>query len=264
MKHFNFILFLLLFHSVVFAQDKNQGRVSYDMLISSPPIFEQLSKNAREKLPMSVKHKVNVYFKDTYMRYEDTTLVRSQKKTTEVAYKNSEAGWLINFSDGMWYLMHQLDGKVYYAEEPLSSQQWRFTVSLYDATPEITTKYQRQIYKLNNAKVLKITDETKEILGYKCRKAYYQSGIAHLDGVANNDDIEFWFTEDFPKNVSPLPCNLVKGAVLELKSHRIHYIATGIYFEEVPETSVALPRDGIKMTIYTEEQMIDRYMLKRD
>ncbi len=263
--HWTFLLTIIFRLSLdSFSQNQTEGRIAYDMFISSPPIFEQLSKNAKEKLPSVVKHRINVYFKEVWSRYEDTTLVRSQKKATEIAYKNSEAGWLINNSDGMWYLMHQLDGKVYYAEEPLSSQQWRFTVSLYNASPEITTKYQRQIYKINNAKMLQFTEETKEILGHKCRKVNYKSGVTHLDGIPNNDDMEIWVAEDFPKDVSPIPCNLLKGAVLEVKSHRIHYIATGIYYETIPETATALPKDGIKMTIYTEEQMIDRYMLKRD
>ena len=256
------VLFFLPF--VICAQNKTEGKIAYDMTISSPPIFEQLSRNAKDALPTAVSHKVNVYFKEVWVRYEDSTLVRKQKKNTEIAYKNSEAGWLVNKSDGTWYLMHQLDGKIYYAEELLKSQQWRFTVSLYDATPEITTKYQRQIYKMNNVKALQITEETKEILGYKCTKAYYKSGVAHLDGIPNNDDITFWFTPDLPAGVGPLPCNLIEGAILELQSPRIYYLATGVFYEPVPETTVALPRDGIKMTIHTEEQMIDRYMLKRD
>lgn len=260
---------IIIFLSVLAALpalwgQKNEGVVSYKMEIQAPPIFEQLSKNAQSKLPMTVSHKVNVYFKDQWVRYEDTSLVIKQKKPYEVAYKNSEAGWFIDKGTGVWYLLHQLDGKVYYAEEPLNSPHWRFTVSLYDATPEVTTKYQRQIHKINDAPNIKFTDETKIILGYACKKAIYQPNSLQLDGVPDNEGMEIWYTESLPDWVSPVPCNLINGAILELKQQRIHYTATRVSLLPIPKTAVMLPQDGIKITIDTEEAMIDRYMLKRD
>lgn len=257
-------LVFTVLYSPFFAQNKSEGVISYTMDLQAPPIFEQLSQHSQSSLPSVVHHKVNVYFKDTWIKYEDTTLVMKQKKATEVAYKNSEAGWFINKSDGLWYLLHQLDGKVYYAEEPLKSQQWRFTVSLYDASPDITTKFQRQIYKINDAKMLQFTDETKTILGYKCKKALYKSGTTQLDGIPNNDDMVIWYTEELPQSVGPVPCNLLNGAILEINLHRIHYVATAVNLKPIDKSLIALPQDGIKMTVYTEEQMIDRYMLKRN
>lgn len=257
-------LFFTAYSTSTFAQNNQEGVITYTMDIDAPPIFEQLSRSSQNNLPSVVHHKVNVYFKDTWVKYEDTTLVMKQKKVTEIAYKNSEAGWFINKSNGLWYLLHQLDGKVYYAEEPLTSQQWRFTVSLYDASPDVTTKYQRQVYKVNNAKQLTFTEETKVIMGYKCKKVLYGSGTIHLDGIADNDNMILWYTEELPQGVGPVPCNLLNGAILEANLHRIHYLATNINFKTIDKTSVALPQDGIKMSIFTEEQMIDRYMLKRN
>lgn len=246
------------------AQNKTEGSILYNLVIDAPPIFSQLSPSARGNLPLAINHSARVYFKGPWVRYEDTTLVAMQKKKTEIAYKNSEAGWLLDQKDNIWYLLHQLDGKIYYAEEAASSLRWRFTVSLYDVEPGTTLKFQRQVIKMNDPKALKLTEETKVILGYTCKKGYYNTGIETLDGQENNDAVTFWYTTDLPANVSPVMTTIVPGAILELDAHRMHYKASSVSFNAVDETNVALPQHGIKMTIFTEENMIDRYMIMRD
>jgi hypothetical protein len=74
----------------------------------------------------------------------------------------------------------------------------------------------------------------------------------------------FWYTTALPSNISPIPCNLLNGAILELHAHRLHYTAKAVHFKKIENVSVALPQEGVKMTVGTEEKMIDRYMLQRD
>lgn len=239
---------------------KNQGIMSYDLVIAAPPIFSQLSSGAQASMPKETHHKVNVYFEGHWRRYEDSTLVRRSNGKYSPRYKNAEAGWLVNTDDRMFYLMHQIDNKIYYSEDALNSQRWRFTLSIYDADTATATKFQRIIPRLNDLNSLIVSDEYKEIMGYKCRKAVYKTDIVQLDGVKDNNDIELWFTDALPTNISPMPCNIVNGAVLELKAHRYHYTATKVRFEAFDETHVALPKDGIKLTIAAEEKLIDKAM----
>lgn len=266
MNNIRFLISTLLWGCIHFsyAQDaanaKNQGIMSYDLTISAPPIFSQLSSGAQAGMPMETHHKVNVYFADHWRRYEDSTLVRRSNGKYSYRYKNAEAGWLVNTDDKMFYLMHQIDGKIYYSEDVLNSQRWRFTLSIYDADTSTSTKFQRIIPRINDFNALTVTDEYKDIMGYKCRKATYKTDFVQLDGVKDNDGIELWYTDALPTNISPMPCGVVNGAILELKAHRYYYKATGVKFQSFDETHVALPKDGIKLTIAAEEKLIDKAM----
>ena len=136
-SYFFITIFLLGFIHFSYTQvaktDKNQGIMAYDLVISAPPIFSQLSAGAQAKMLMETHHKVNVYFDGHWRRYEDSTLVKRSNGKYSYRYKNAEAGWLVNTADKMFYLMHQIDGKIYYSEDVLNSQRWRFTLSIYDA-----------------------------------------------------------------------------------------------------------------------------------
>lgn len=248
--------------SLVAQEDKSQGMVQYQMRIYSPPIFNRLSENAQNKLPDSVTDIIHVYFGGNWVRYEDTTIYAKQKKVGEVAYKSSEAGWLVNYLSGEWFLMHQFDGRIYYGQENIKSNSWRFTVSLKDHYDGPTTKYQRQIYKINDAKALKITEETKTILGYKCKKAIYSTGISSVDGSGDKGEIVLWFTDEVKNHASPIPQNIIDGMVLEASFHRITYKATDIKYFTPNKEKLAIPIDGTKLSIEEEEKKTVKYIGK--
>jgi GLPGLI family protein len=257
------ILAFLSCQMLVAQEDKSQGMVEYQMRIYSPPIFNRLSENAQNKLPDSITDIIHVYFGGNWVRYEDTTLYAKQKKEGEIAYKSSEAGWLVNYLSGEWFLMHQFDGKIYYGQENIKSNSWRFTVSLKDHYDGPTTKYQRQIYKMNDAKELKITEETKMILGHKCKKAVYSTGISSVDGSGDKGEIVVWFTDELKNHASPIPQNIIDGAVLEATFHRITYKATDIKYFVPNREKLAIPVDGTKLTVDEEEKMTVRYISKK-
>lgn len=257
-----FITAFFFSQSLVAQEDKSQGMIEYQMRIYSPPIFNRLSENAQNKLPDSVMDIIHVYFDGNWVRYEDTTIYAKQKKVGEVAYKSSEAGWLVNYISGEWFLMHQFDGKIYYGQENIKSNSWRFTVSLKDHYDGPTTKYERQIYKINDAKALKITDETKTILGYKCKKAIYSTGISSVDGSGDKGEIVLWFTDEVKNHASPIPQNIIDGMVLEASFHRITYKATDVKYFTPNKEKLAIPIDGTKLSIEEEEKKTVKYIGK--
>lgn len=116
------------------------------------------------------------------------------------------------------------------------------------------TRLNTQKWKDNNIRFkdmqVMVTDETKMILGYNCKKA-----VATLaDGTTNN----IYFTTDFMITVSENPYQFknVPGFVLEYESRDsqnksvITYTATQIDLNPVPAGKFDIPKSGYK--IYNE------------
>ncbi len=82
-----------------------------------------------------------------------------------------------------------------------------------------------------------IKTEIKEILGYSCRKAVIKT---------EDKDIEIWFTDQIPVQVSPMGDLGVSGAVLEINSISSHttYTAASIDFKPI-ESSLFIISDDI-------------------
>jgi GLPGLI family protein len=95
---------------------------------------------------------------------------------------------------------------------------------------------------LSSAKVISITDEKKQILGYDCRKA-----IVEQNGIK----AEVYFTTQLPYNHSPKGIFELNGVVLEYKSDEYYALATAITSENVGKDQLTLPPNK---TIITEKQ----------
>lgn len=73
----------------------------------------------------------------------------------------------------------------------------------------------------------KITDETKIIAGYTCRKAVSNIMSYHF---------EVWYTEDIPVSAGPEKFDGLPGLILCAKAGKMEYIAYSIKFSESPIT----------------------------
>jgi GLPGLI family protein len=87
----------------------------------------------------------------------------------------------------------------------------------------------------------KITSETKEVLGYTCKKA-----TTARDGKA----IEAWFTTEIPSSIGPASFHYLPGAVLAVSSDGGKYIieATKINLEAVDVKNITKPKKGKKVS----------------
>lgn len=84
-----------------------------------------------------------------------------------------------------------------------------------------------------------ISDETKEITGYTCRKA-----ISNLMGYY----FEAWYTEDIPVSIGPEKFDGLPGLILYVKAGNMEYIAYSIKLLENP---VIINNPNFKRKTYT-------------
>ena len=76
-----------------------------------------------------------------------------------------------------------------------------------------------------------MTNERKNILGYKCIKA------------TDSDNTVVWYTEDIKSTSGPLEFSGLEGTILELNLNGMHFIATEIKkLEKVPK--IKIPKKG--------------------
>ncbi|MFN0203030.1 MAG: hypothetical protein ACKVTZ_16010 [Bacteroidia bacterium] len=251
-------LCLGLFYAAL-AQDttKVQGTIIYELRNYPPPAFSRFSDKVSPKVTDSLISPVNVHFNGNWVRYEDSLVAVNQAiPNPNSPYYSGMNGWLT--SNKMLYVMHQFQGKQYYTEEVLAAPTWRFALTIKQNLEyeNVFTKAQATLIKMNEPKSLTLTDEYRDIMGYKCRKAIYDTRISSMDGSGDKGIIAFWFTNEIKANVSPIPCNLVEGVILELVAHRVLYKAKRIVFAEPPKKLLAIPQDGYKISIAEEEQRI--------
>jgi hypothetical protein len=116
--------------------------------------------------------------------------------------------------------------------------------------PEDSTKtyYAEEAYA--PAKDAKLSDKTKKIAGYNCKKATV---------TVRNEEYTVWYTQDLPFSYSPINGLLPdgKGVVLSAEGSRRSFTATKVDFKPVT-TNISLPANAEKVT---EDQLRD---MRRD
>ena len=91
----------------------------------------------------------------------------------------------------------------------------------------------------------KITDETKEITGYTCRKA-----ISNLMGY----NFEAWYTEDISVSIGPEKFDGLPGLILYVRAGKMEYIAYSIKLLENP---VTINKPVFNQKTYTFSKLYD-------
>lgn len=112
--------------------------------------------------------------------------------------------------------------------------------------PDDSTKtyYAEEAYA--PAKDAKLSDKTKKIAGYNCKKATV---------TVRNEEYTVWYTQDLPFSYSPINGLLPdgKGVVLSAEGSRRSFTATKVDFKPVT-ANISLPANAEKVT---EDQLRD-------
>lgn len=101
---------------------------------------------------------------------------------------------------------------------------------------------------------VQLTDETKEIIGFKCKKAVVK------DKVGN--ETVFWYTTDLPIKASPMPGIWTEGLVLGIENDRMKYFATSIDYLKVGDKEFALPKKAKLITQDEYKKKMDEFRSK--
>jgi len=96
--------------------------------------------------------------------------------------------------------------------------------------------YNNRIIK--DIKTWNVTDETKEILGYTCKKAISKKNDKHVA----------WFTDAIPVKHGPNGTHGLDGLVLEFISHKFSYVATKVELNHPEADDITEPKDGELIT----------------
>ena len=99
----------------------------------------------------------------------------------------------------------------------------------------------------------KLETDTKEILGYNCRKA-----TAEID----NRKVEAWFTSELSVPSGPASYFGLPGMILELKSEGErggnHIQATAIQMEKLEEGQIEKPKKGKKVSREEYQKIVEQ------
>lgn len=97
----------------------------------------------------------------------------------------------------------------------------------------------------------KIGNETKEILGYTCKKATATS--------EEGDLVEVWFSSSIPVEVGPSSFHGLPGAILSVRTKNGDYeiVATKVAFKKVDRTVVVAPRKGKKVMAVQFKEIVE-------
>ncbi len=95
--------------------------------------------------------------------------------------------------------------------------------------------------------MLKLSDKTKKIAGYNCKKATV---------TVRNEEYTVWYTQDLPFSYSPINGLLPdgNGVVLSAEGSRRSFTATKVDFKPVTATDITIPANAEKVT---EDQLRD-------
>lgn len=74
----------------------------------------------------------------------------------------------------------------------------------------------------------RITNETKEIIGYTCYKAYFSTNNSELKRASIIMPRFAWFTTDIPLSGGPTLFGNLPGLILELETKSAHFVARNI------------------------------------
>jgi GLPGLI family protein len=106
-----------------------------------------------------------------------------------------------------------------------------FDISIYSTqdTTYSTDDYETiKSFDLNKLHRWEITKETKNILGYKCYKAFFHTDVPLLKRATMMTPIYAWFTPEISLRGGPTYFGNLPGLILELEAKSVHFIASSI------------------------------------
>lgn len=211
MIKFSFLLLISLTSSISFAMYQKQGIVYYDQVID-------IHANLR---------------KDQQMLKSVIPQFRTSKKE-------------LHFSGNLAKIMDGKKAKTIQGIQFMNPNGKSITLLNYDAKESIVLteianrKYQvkKEIQQNDN---IEYTDETKEILGYQCKKTILKRVTINGDGDENEQIFTIWYTKDKGLKGGPTSNINVPGLILNMKSKSLEYKATAVEFISIDQSSFDVP-----------------------
>jgi GLPGLI family protein len=179
--------------------------------IATVNMFRSIANTAKKvSLNLKISNNLSLFSEEQKMPLENEEGLKVM-----VSAFSYEGSWLFDILDQKLIFVRKFGGKDIFAQKEYKKYPWL------------------------------ITNETKEILGYKCRKAIFIRTVPR-----GEFEVSAWFTTDIPIPFGPANyTGQLPGLILELSDVNAVYTATNV--EKVPRFSIKWPNEK---DILTEKQ----------
>lgn len=229
------ILFLSLFLSLLankaFAQN-TEGTIHYKetmRLDSILDVLKNLPEEVKAQIPKEQSFESVLTFHPTASLYTKA----SKDKNEDVNYKSKDEAVQVKFQ----------------AENPERAYFYDIPKRASIESREFLGK--KFLVSNNKPKKWKIGKDTKEILGYVCKKATTSSEDGGL--------VEAWFTSSIPVEIGPGGFHGLPGTILSVRTKDGNYTieATKVDFKKVDRTAVVPPKKGKKVRLSQFKEIVE-------
>ena len=229
----NKLAFLLVLTSLL-AWSQTKGKITYNVSLDKSSIeapYENPENTDSQNEALEMLHEAQPV--DAYLIFNDSISLYYVEDKEAPKFENIDGAISINPS-GVNFNRNMAGGdKLYYTD-------WSRNYNI--KSMDVLGEKKRVIIDSTS---WTITDETKTIKGYTCKKA-----------IKGSDDKRIaWFTEDIPVKHGPRGFNGLPGLILEFYNNKHHYVVKDIELNHPEVKEILEPKEGELITKYELRQL---------
>jgi len=215
-----------------------------------PILFFVITNTYSQQIRNRITYHVSLKLDDINIEEKLKTKKKYAIEAVKKMFKNAHpvTGFLVfDKNDSEYFLEKQLpneaDNNFNLIESMAGGSRIYFTNSFSKKNLELECEVLGKCFFINNRLIAwKVTQDEKEIAGFRCFKAI---------GKENNKEIIAWFSPDIPYNFGPLSYRGLPGVILELKKNRTIFKAVKI---ELNSIGIKKPKKPKKVKEITRKQ----------
>lgn len=226
------ILVCLLAAHVVFAQQ--QGVITYENRVNMHRNIPADRQEMKAMIPEFRSTKMQLFFNDEESLYKPLIEDEDEQISSggmRMTFRMPRTETYTNSSSTLIFSLQELMGKKYIISDTVKMSPWKFGT------------------------------ETKEIMGYKCKMAYFtlstemttmriENGTPTPERRTVSQEITAWYTDQIRPSLGPERFNTLPGTVLALdvnNGERV-IVARNIEMRELKKGELKIPDSGTKVT----------------
>jgi len=214
MKLIKFILTAGILIAGLQMKAQNHGRIDYVQTIDLHKNLKGVQKALKAFLPEKMETNLTFIFNEEKARLKEVK-DENPDKNVKMSMTGASINALIDYKSQLIKSFHTINKKEYITEEALEVETLEFSF------------------------------ETKEILGYTCKKA----------NLGTDDEMILWIATDLSVNASPmLPLVCKEGAILAIENEKISFEAKSINLDKPTDSEFTFNESARKIT---KEQLKD-------
>lgn len=224
------LLFLILvFASAVTFAQSNEGTVVYEIKVNMHRRLPAEQNDMKAMIPEFRTSKMQLFFNQNESFYKNIEEENDEEESSnggvQIKFTTPQNELYFDFANKKKVEMREFMTKKFLIEGELKANAW------------------------------KLSDETKTIKGYVCKKATYIN-------EERKQNIVVWYAEQIPVSAGPDSFHSLMGLVLQvdINDGEIVTTATAIDFKALKKGDIKVPTEGKKITPEDFKKMVDEKM----